>query len=315
MFSASRNINVLETTRMMAHQQRAVRRRHRDSPSSASNSSGGGGGSRSGTKTPKASNVAFRSTSDVNFDEIWGDLVADHKIFPTEDQSSHHPSQVDILQSRLLGQKECQVGKSDFEEGRARATNGEYSEAVDLFTRALTSQQNSNLDENSPYIARTLVERGNASAALGKLYDAVLDLEKALLIERRASGSSEYESLGIADSYLRVGALQHRRGNFIEAIHCFECALAIRQRVLGDNDPRVIKLVSILAVAYHRRRDYQSALEYYSKAMVMIAAEKRANPSRAKECMEEYAWLRRCVADKNLYYNRVENYWEDHNAI
>lgn len=178
----------------------------------------------------------------MNFEEIWGDLVADHKIFPTEGQSSHHPSQVDILQSRLLGQEECQVGKSDFEEGRARATNGEYSEAIDLFTRTLTSQQNSKLDENSPYIARTLVERGNASAALGKLYDAVLDLEKALLIERRASGSSEYESLDIADSYLRVGALQHRRGNFIEAIHCFECALAIRQRVLGVTTLRLSNL-------------------------------------------------------------------------
>ena len=259
---------------------------------------------------------AFRSTTCTNFEEIWGDLVADHKIFPTEDQSSHHPSEVDILQSRLLEQQgDCQVGKSDFEEGRVRATNGEYSEAIDLFTRALTSQQNSNLGANSPFIARTLVERGNASAALGKLYDAVLDLEKALLIERRASGSSEYESLDIADSYLRVGALQHRRGNFIEAIHCFECALAIRQRVLGGNDPRVIKLVSILAVAYHRRRDYPRALEYYSKAMVMIAAERKANPSRAKEYMEEYAWLRRCVSDKNLYYNRVEHYWEDDNAI
>ena len=311
MFAASRNINVSMTTRMMAHQQRAARRRHRNPPSPSSSRRS----SRSGTSTPKASNVAFRSTSDVNFEQIWGDLVADHKIFPTEDQSSHHPSEVDILQSRLLDQGDCQIGKSDFEEGRARATNGEYSEAIDLFTRALTSQQSSNLGENSPFIAKTLVERGNASAALGRLYDAVLDLEKALLIERRASGSSEYESLDIADSYLRVGALQHRRGNFIEAIHCFECALAIRQRVLGGNDPRVIKLVSILAVAYHRRRDYQSALEYYSKAMVMIAAEKRANPSRAKECMEEYAWLRRCVADKNLYYNRVENYWEDHNAI
>ena len=251
----------------------------------------------------------------MNFEQIWGDLVADHKIFPTEDQSSHHPSEVDILQSRLLDQGDCQIGKSDFEEGRARATNGEYSEAIDLFTRALTSQQSSNLGENSPFIAKTLVERGNASAALGRLYDAVLDLEKALLIERRASGSSEYESLDIADSYLRVGALQHRRGNFIEAIHCFECALAIRQRVLGGNDPRVIKLVSILAVAYHRRRDYQSALKYYSKAMALIAAKKRADPSRAKEYMEEYAWFRRCVADKNLYYNRVEHYWEDDNVI
>lgn len=312
MFAASRNINVSMTTRMMAHQQRAARRRHRNSPSSSSTSSRS---SRSGTNTPKASNVAFRSTSDVNFEDIWGDLVADHKIFPTEDQSSHHPLEVDILQSRLLDQGDCQIGKSDFEEGRARATNGEYSEAIDLFTRALTSQQSSNLGENSPFIAKTLVERGNASAALGRLYDAVLDLEKALLIERRASGSSEYESLDIADSYLRVGALQHRRGNFIEAIHCFECALAIRQRVLGGNDPRVIKLVSILAVAYHRRRDYQSALKYYSKAMALIAAKKRADPSRAKEYMEEYAWFRRCVADKNLYYNRVEHYWEDDNAI
>lgn len=121
MFAASRNINVSMTTRMMAHQQRAVRRCHRNSPSSSSNNSSSS--SRSGTNTPKASNVAFRSTSDMNFEEIWGDLVADHKIFPTEGQSSHHPSQVDILQSRLLGQEECQVGKSDFEEGRARATN------------------------------------------------------------------------------------------------------------------------------------------------------------------------------------------------
>ena len=317
MFAASRNINVSMTSRMMAHQQRAVRRRQspgrrsRRSPSTSSNSS-----SKSGGRTPKASNVAFRSTSsDINFDQIWGDLVADHKIFPTEDQLSHHSSEVEGIQSRLLEQGECQVGRSDFNEGRARATHGEYSEAIDLFTQALTSQQNSNLGENSPYIARTLIERGNASAALGKLYDAVLDLEKALLIERRASGSSEYESLDVSDSYLRVGSLQHRRGNFVEAVHCFECALAIRQRVLGDNDPQVIKLVTILAVAHHRRRDYPKALELYSKALVLIAAEKKENPTRVKEYMEEYAWLRRCIADKNLYYNRVENYWEDDNAI
>ena len=257
----------------------------------------------------------MRASSDISFDQIWGDLVADHKMFPTEgDQSSHHSSEVDGLHSRLFW-AEYEVGMSDFEEGRVRATHGEFSEAIDHFTQALTSQQNSNLGENSPCIARTLIERGNASAALGDLYNAVLDLEKALLIERRASGTSEYESLDIAESYLRVGGLQHRRGNFVEAVHCFKCALAICRRVLGDSNARVIELVGILAIAHHRRRDYQQALEYYSKALTLIASFKRVNPERAKECLKEFAWLRRCVADKNPYYNRAKTYWEDNTVV
>eukprot|EP00563_Minutocellus_polymorphus_P018472 CAMPEP_0197726532 /NCGR_PEP_ID=MMETSP1434-20131217/16147_1 /TAXON_ID=265543 /ORGANISM="Minutocellus polymorphus, Strain CCMP3303" /LENGTH=303 /DNA_ID=CAMNT_0043312503 /DNA_START=147 /DNA_END=1058 /DNA_ORIENTATION=+ len=302
------------TSRMMAQQQKAVRRqsrgqRHPDSSSPSSSNS-----SRSGSRTPKATNVHTNTNSDINFDQIWGDLVANHKIFPTEDQSSHHPSGADGFQTRLL-EAQWQVGRSEFGEGRARATHGDYNEAINLFTQALAAQQKANLDENSPYIARTLVERGNAFAALGKLYDAVLDLEKALLIERRASGASEYESFDIADSYLRIGALQHRRGNFVEAVHCFECALAIRQRVLGGNDVCVIKLICVVAIAHHRRRDYPRALEFYSQGLALLAAVNRTNLSGAKERLEEFAWLRRCIADKNLYYNRVETYWQDDNVI
>ena len=255
MFAASRNIaSMTMTSRMMAHQQKAVRRqdrsrrsrpdarqqkavrrqdRGRRSPDSSSPSSSNS--SRSGSRTPKATNVHTNTNSD-NFDQIWKDLVADHKIFPTEDQSSHHPLESNDCFQTNLREAQWQVGRTEFEEGRARATRGDYSGAIDLFTQALAAQQKANLNENSPYIARTLVGRGNASTALGKLYDAVLDLEKALLIERRASGASEYESLDVADSYLRLGALQHRRGNFVEAVHCFECALAIRQRILGAND-------------------------------------------------------------------------------
>ena len=334
MFAASRNIaSMTMTSRMMAHQQKAVRRqdrsrrsrpdarqqkavrrqdRGRRSPDSSSPSSSNS--SRSGSRTPKATNVHTNTNSD-NFDQIWKDLVADHKIFPTEDQSSHHPLESNDCFQTNLREAQWQVGRTEFEEGRARATRGDYSGAIDLFTQALAAQQKANLNENSPYIARTLVGRGNASTALGKLYDAVLDLEKALLIERRASGASECESLDISDSYLRLGALQHRRGNFVEAVHCFECALAIRQRILGENDIVVIKIICILAILYHRRRCYPRALDYYSQGLALLAAVKRTNPSGAKECLEEFAWLRRCLADKNLYYNRVETYWQDDNVI
>ena len=59
----------------------------------------------------------------------------------------------------------------------------------------------------------------------------------------------------------------------------------------------------------------ESSIEYYSQGLALLAAVKRTNPSGAKESLIEFAWLRRCVADKNLYYNRVETYWQDDNVI
>lgn len=59
----------------------------------------------------------------------------------------------------------------------------------------------------------------------------------------------------------------------------------------------------------------ESSIEYYSQGLALLATVKRTNPSGAKESLIEFAWLRRCVADKNLYYNRVETYRQDDNVI
>ena len=59
----------------------------------------------------------------------------------------------------------------------------------------------------------------------------------------------------------------------------------------------------------------ESSIEYYSQGLALLAAVNRTNLSGAKERLEEFAWLRRCIADKNLYYNRVETYWQDDNVI
>mmetsp|Transcript_6110 Transcript_6110/g.11567 ORF Transcript_6110/g.11567 Transcript_6110/m.11567 type:complete len:282 (+) Transcript_6110:308-1153(+) len=281
MFAASRNIAMSMTSSMV--------KEHRRRRSSSSG--------RATPRTRNPSHTRSRSVSPVNFDTIWKDLVTDTRLFPNETKDTN-----------ILTEADCQIGRCLFEEGRAHANAGYYERAIELFTQALTAQR-SELGEYSPCVARTLVERGNASAAMGELYDSVLDLEKALLIERRLASDDEAESLDVANSYLRVGQIQHKRGNFVEAIHCFECALAIRQRVLGDHDVRVARVIVVLAVAHHQRRKYAKAADYYSQCFAVLKEMHMTKDS------PELIWLRRCVADKNLYHDRVERYWEDASAI
>lgn len=284
MFAASRNITLSMTSSMVKEHEKSHRRRRSSSLSS-------------GSRTPKTRNARGRSISPVSFDSIWSDLVADAKLFPSERQDT-----------KIANDAENQVARQFFEEGRAYANTGQYGQAIDLFTQALTVQKTDLDNENSPCIARTLVERGKSSAAMGQLYDAVLDLEKALLIERRVS-DDESESLDVASSFLRVGQIQHKRGNFVEAVHCFQCALAIHQRVLGNYDVRVARIICILAVSHHQRRRYAEAIEYYTQGLAALKAMHMAKDS------PEFIFLRRCVADKNLYFDRVEKFWEDTNAV
>lgn len=81
----------------------------------------------------------------------------------------------------------------------------------------------------------------------------------------------------------------------------------------SDNFDQIWKDLDL--VADHKIFPTEDRIEYYSQGLALLATVKRTNPSGAKESLIEFAWLRRCVADKNLYYNRVETYRQDDNVI
>ena len=66
--------------------------------------------------------------------------------------------------------------------GRAMANLGLLEDAIHLYGQAL-KEQRSVLGESHLAVANTLIGRGTALATVGLLYDSVLDLEKALLIQ------------------------------------------------------------------------------------------------------------------------------------
>ena len=236
--------------------------------------------------------------------EIFGrerssDFQSLNKISPLRDVGERREE----IQTR----RNDELSSTSFELGCTQADAGRWDAALKQFDIALRNQREI-LGDNHAAIARILIGRGTTHAMMGSLYDAVLDIEKALLIFQRTSESLD-ESLDVADAHLMVGRVQKFRGNCVEAMENFHSALAIRNSALGHLDPKALKVVCVISNLHHQRRRYREALTGYAE---VLSAYKTIGMSRNHP---DFVWVRRHISDRTMFADRVANFWNDCNVI
>jgi len=200
------------------------------------------------------------------------------------------------------------AGRALCNKAHAQSRLGNSQTALQYANEALSIQR-TKFGEESQTVARTFVIRSTVLASMNQIYDSVLDMEKAARIQKRVSTGSKTDSVEEAETLLKVGTLQHERGNFVEAMDNFEAALTIRRKILGPCSIGVAQVLCIIGRAYHQRRRYIDAVHAFSEG---IAIYKEAGVSLDHPGV---AWVARCMQDKTLFAEVTRDYWADDNAV
>ena len=107
----------------------------------------------------------------------------------------------------------------------SRAAEGDYTDAVELFTQAIDSQES--IDENTLHGTRDrrfYKNRGDAYRALGQYEEALRDYEDA----RNINGDDEEAKSRMGLIYNEFGVRAFNDGLYNEAVDRFAAALAVR---------------------------------------------------------------------------------------
>ncbi|MEE9345805.1 MAG: tetratricopeptide repeat protein [Methylococcales bacterium] len=141
---------------------------------------------------------------------------------------------------------------------------GRYSEAIDYFEQALTSDLNT-YGEDHPFVAR---DRNN----LGLTWDFLGEYQKAIEYYSLTL-TSDLNSFGEAHPFVAIGrnnlgSAWNALKNYPKAIEYFELALTSNLKTYGDDHPIVATNWNNLGMAWQALGEYQKAIEYLELALV-----------------------------------------------
>ena len=93
--------------------------------------------------------------------------------------------------------------------------------------------------------------------------------------EKTVSGLPEFPEyttnnlLDTAKSYDSIGLVYHNQMDYKTALRWYEKALAVREKVLGEEHSDTAKSYDNIGLIHHNQRDYDGALEWYGKALAI----------------------------------------------
>jgi tetratricopeptide (TPR) repeat protein len=172
--------------------------------------------------------------------------------------------------------------------------------AFELWDEALQIQQKK-YGPRHWIVAETLARRGMEHASQERWYEAALDLEKAVHIQKDRLNEIDQppeDLLLIASkTLLNLGKAHFQMGRVDEALANMNEALAMRLKVHGKHH-EVARVHSIIGDVHRHRREYDEAHASYQHA---LDAYKRAGlPDRHPEIV----WARKRASDRSMLGKR-----------
>ncbi|CAF1017973.1 unnamed protein product [Adineta steineri] len=149
--------------------------------------------------------------------------------------------------------------------GWIKYNQGEYSEALSYFEKALTIRQLL-LPFNHPDLADSYNNIGVVYVRMSDYPKALSYYEKALAI-REQSLPSNHPDLGA--SYNNIGIVHKNMGDYPKALSYYEKALAIQQQSLPSNHPDLGSSYNNIGLVYDSMSDYPKALSFHEKALAI----------------------------------------------
>lgn len=169
--------------------------------------------------------------------------------------------------------------------GNAQFAKGNYVEAEKAFVEALELTEQHSM-QTSPNLLAPLLGLGHTHAAAGRDRQAIPVLERALLITHRSQGLFDIGQ----ESILRQLAISlTRTGRVLEAMRHMNYLLQVGQRAYGSNDPRFIRILTVVADWHSDVGSFATARQLYGTALKISESKLGANHLSAVEPLRGFA--------------------------
>jgi CHAT domain-containing protein/tetratricopeptide (TPR) repeat protein len=177
---------------------------------------------------------------------------------------------------------ECQVREDDFD---AAYTNLIRARAV----------EREHLQSCSAEVARTEDLIGGIFTTQERFPEAADALERSVEIRNRLR---PVDSLGLAASYVSLGNLWRKAGNFDLAMRSVGSALAILSQKGGDHQLELAQTLVSAGSIQSASGEYDSGISYLSRALAILQSRGRSASALKAQI---YIWLGACCANKGEY--------------
>lgn len=164
----------------------------------------------------------------------------------------------------VLGNKHRRTGALCGKLGLSYQALRRHDEAVPMLQESLEILR-ANGEKNNPLLAYLCTALGSIHMAGDEHDKAEAQLREALRIRLAVLGRRHVET---ARAYTALGfALTNRGGRDDEAIELFNSALAIKRKLFGEKDSRVIKCVLHVGIAHMNKGDSAAAISHLEHAL------------------------------------------------
>jgi serine/threonine-protein kinase len=173
------------------------------------------------------------------------------------------------IERRALGSQSPRLYRDQTTLADTLIDAGKYREAETLLRQSLAVQQRI-LGREHPDVVLTLNALGLAVQRLGRFVEAEVLYQEALQIARRQLGPTHWQ---VADILGNLGSTlvgQNYPAAIREGISCYEQALAIRRRNLGDSDPLVAQIYLLLAGAHRELHEADKAIPLARQSLELL---------------------------------------------
>ncbi|MCI0699020.1 CHAT domain-containing protein [candidate division KSB1 bacterium] len=107
----------------------------------------------------------------------------------------------------------------------------------------------------------------------------------------------------VATTYLNIGTVYDVKGDYGNALECFNQALAIWRKVLGEAHPNVALSYLNMGVVYHEQGEYKQALAAHTKALELF---KHAHGETSLDVGDCYGNIGNVYAGMGKYSEAIE---------
>lgn len=171
-----------------------------------------------------------------------------------------------------------------------------FDEALPLAKRALEIRQRL-LPRTHPQVVTSVSYLASIYSAKGNFGAAKDTLQQLIqLLEERA------DDVGVARTLDRLALLYLRDGDLGKAEEGYKRAIALKEKVLGPENPEVARSLEGLATVYRSRRNFDRGAPIYRRAMTIYAQASGVNSPAFKQASLGFA----CLGYENLKQDEVK---------
>ena len=152
--------------------------------------------------------------------------------------------------------------------GMVHAKKGDLDVAMNFFGEAMVLLRNSGVDNTvtgRDMRASVLTRMASIHVKKGDLDQAMLHYKEAYDLTVCSRGTTNHQDVAGILHY--IGGVLHKRGEYEEAMDCYQEAIRVYHSTLGPGNPTVAGTLVMVGSIHYKRRNLDSAMMFYREAL------------------------------------------------